>query len=357
MYLAHKPKKILHHVPSGRVAPKREILAAILTIMAVGAVIALAFAFMRVMLNTATTSAEFTTTSPAVTHTTEEYTTTYTTTTYQTSSTVTPTQNGNLNFAFTLLNGTQGSWAFPISTYDYYVQKARISPILHFNISGKWYEYPDYRAVVTPSLFAGVVPTLTKGRTAGQFVDEVINIKNQITTYSTVFLNESTYPAEILGSRSGDCKDFGVLMASILEAGNIQAGYGMRLQFVYVNAEHLSSQNQIPNHLILYIEYANGTTAFVDTTNILEYQNFVRGTIYGWYENLTCTMSGCQTQTLCSGAYCDGVFYYTSETHYNYCANASYVTGPDDTCHPSCGVWGYYCSTGYSCSSDGYCVS
>ncbi len=267
-------------------------------------------------------------------------------------------QNNNFTFTFTLLNGTEDKWEFPITTYNYYVAEPRILPILHFNISDKEYGYPDYRGVITPRFFANVTPELTKRHNAQQFVNEVVNLKNQLTTYSIVFENQSIYPAEILGSGQGDCKDIGVLMASILETGNIEANYGMQIEFVYVNASNLDSQNQIPNHLILYIKFANGTSEFVDTTDVLQSDNFVSGAIYGWYENLTCTMNGCKTQTLCNGAYCDGVYYYTSEDHYNYCTNSEDVIGADNYCHESCGkVWGYYCSSGYSCDYQGYCAT
>jgi hypothetical protein len=295
---------------------------------------------------------------------TTDYTTSilYTMTYYTTSipyqyTTIIPTSshgisNGNFTFTFTLLNRTQDTWSFPITTYNQYVAAPRISPDLVFNVTGKLYTYPDYRGLVTPSFFSKIVQPLTNGKTAAQFVNEVVNIKNQLTVYSLVFQNTSVYPAEVLGSGEGDCKDFGVLIASILEAGNQEAGYGMQIQFVYVNSTNLTAGLK-PDHLILYITFANGTTRWVDTTNVLPQSSYLY--IKGYYEPLNCNATSCQTATLCNGAYCDAVYYYSSENYYTYCKTSGYVVGADNNCHLECGT-DSYCDSGYSCYNN-RCVS
>ena len=254
--------------------------------------------------------------------------------------------NGNFTFTFTLLNGRQDTWTFPVDTYNQYVAAPRISPALLFNVSGSTLAEPDYRGVVTPSFFSRVVPRLTENHTAGQFVDEVVNLKNQLTTYSLVFENTSVYPAEVLGLGKGDCKDFGVLMGSILEAGNQQAGYGMQVQFVYVNSSHLNELLR-PDHLILYVTFANGTKWWVDTTNVLPHTDYIY--IKGYFYTLNCTAESCQTQTLCQGNYCDAVFYYSSENHWDSCTSPGYVIGADNQCHQECSNYDTYCNSGSSC--------
>lgn len=259
------------------------------------------------------------------------------------------TKNGNFTFLFTNLNGTIALWTFPIATYNYYLTLPRIDPIIRLNdtITGKTIYTYDYRSTITPSFFANVTPQLTKGKTAGQFVAEVQNINSQLVNYSLVFSNTSIYPAQLLAQGEGDCKDKGVLMASILEAGNIQADYGMKIQFVYVDAYNLTAP-RTANHLMLYITYANNTTAFLDTTHVLSTSPYFNGTVDGWYYNLTCTMSGCLSTPICNGAYCDAVGYTNgASSGFNYCSTDELVTA-NNTCALNCGN-DYYCNAGSSC--------
>lgn len=286
----------------------------------------------------------------------------YTTTIYQTTNygcsplPCSSRRNGNFTFVFTLLNGTVDIWTFPIVTYNYYVSLPRVDPIIRLNdtLTGKTIYTWDYRSTITPSFFANVTPSLTEGKTAGQFVAEVQNINSQLVNYSIIFENTSIYSAQLLEQGQGDCKDKGVLIASILEAGNIQANYGMKIQFVYVDADNLTTPRTI-NHLMLFITYANGTKAFLDTTHVLATSPYFNGTVVGWYYNLTCTMSSCQSTPLCTGAYCDAVGYTSGASGgFNYCSSG-HVVAANNTCQYECGA-DYYCNSGYSCYSN-QCVS
>jgi hypothetical protein len=270
-------------------------------------------------------------------------------------------QNGQLSFSFYLLNGSIDTWSFPLTTYNYYVSQPRIDPILVLNnsITGKTLYTWDYRSTVTPSFFANVTPTLTTGKTAAQFVAQVQSINSQLVNYSLVFANTSIYPAQLIAQGQGDCKDKGVMMASILEAGNIKANYGMKIQFVYVDAYNLSTPRTI-DHLMLSVTYANGTREILDTTHVLATSPYYNGTINGWYFNLTCTMSGCQEPSTCSGAYCDEVGYSSGgSTGFASCSSSNYLVGSDGLCHAECGrpYTNTYCNSGYSCNSQNYCAS
>ncbi len=266
-------------------------------------------------------------------------------------------QNGNFIFSFTLLNGTRRTWHFPLETYDYYTSVPRYSPIIRFATkSGGTINTYDFRGLVTPYVFSGVVSSLTNGSSAGRFVDQVLNLKNQLTSYSYLFYNTSAYPVQILGTGTGDCKDFGVLMASILEAGNMYAGYNMTVQLEYVDVYNLSDPNTT-DHLILYITFANGTSRYLDTTGALyEYEPGVIANVtpvYGWRLPLNCTENGCQEETTCNGAYCDSVGYAVNgaESAYAMCSSEYDTVGADGLCHPECGNL-YYCNTGYQCSNN-----
>jgi hypothetical protein len=278
----------------------------------------------------------------------------YTTTIYQSAHTT--VQNGNFTFTFYLSSGTN-TWTFPITTYNYYESLPRIDPTIHLNdtITGKSFYTWDYRSTITPSFFANVTPKLTNGKTAGQFVAEVQDINSELVNYSEIFLNTSVYSAQLLVQGQGDCKDKGVLMASILEAGNIQANYGMKIQFVYVDADNLTAP-RTANHLMLYVTYANGTKAFLDTTHVLATSPYFNGTVDGWYYNLTCTMSGCQSIPLCNGAYCAAIGYASgASSGFNYCKTSGYVVSANNTCQLECGA-NQYCNVGSSCYNNA-CVS
>ncbi|MDE1825344.1 MAG: hypothetical protein KGH61_01710 [Candidatus Micrarchaeota archaeon] len=258
-------------------------------------------------------------------------------------------KNGNFTFVFTLLNGSVEQWHFPITTYNHYLSTPRIDPIIRLNdtITGKTIYTWDYRSSITPSFFANITPELTDGKTAGQFVAEVQNLNSQLVNYSLIFANTSVYPAQLLAQGQGDCKDKGVLMASILEAGNLQANYGMKIEFVYVDAGNLTAPHTA-DHLLLDITYANGTKAFLDTTHVLATSPYFNGTVDGWYYNLTCTMSGCQTVPLCTGLYCDAVGYVSGgNSSFNTC-QSGYIVGSDNLCHFQSGGVDYYYAGGYN---------
>ena len=102
-----------------------------------------------------------------------------------------------------------------------------------------------------------------------------------------------------------------------------------------------------------YITYANGTSVFVDTTEVFAITPYLPPTlnISGYYYPLICNATSCQTATLCSGAYCDAVKYYTSENYYSSCTTSGYVVGADNLCHLECGGVDEYCNSRYSCNT------
>jgi hypothetical protein len=240
--------------------------------------------------------------------------------------------------------------------------------VLNSTSNGKALYTYDYSGLITPALFANEIGNLTNGRTAPEFVSEVFNSRRQLATYSLVFSNSSEYPAETLAYGQGDCKDFAVLMASMLEAGNIQAGYGMRVQFLYLDYPNLTNPHVI-NHLILNIIYKNGTSQFLESTGNV--QNPYKS-VDGWYFNLTCNSTSCKPLTACplgevpgldgachaecgsSGSYCSS----GSSCYNNSCIScpAGYTLGTDGQCHAACGSASTYCGSGSTCYG-GTCVS
>ncbi len=89
----------------------------------------------------------------------------------------------------------------------------------------------------------------------------------------------------------------------------------------------------------------------IDTTHVLTTTPYFNGTVDGWYYNLTCTMSGCLSAPICTGAtgaYCDEVGYTSGASDgFNYCS-PGYVVTANNTCQAGCGS-DYYCNSGSSC--------
>lgn len=279
--------------------------------------------------------------------------------------------NGNnFTYVFRALNGEVVQWSFPASVYNKYSSTPSTLPILVFNDTynnKRLYTY-DYSVLVTPSVFSSVVGNLTRNRTASQFVDEVFSLREQLTTYSNVFSNTSVYPTVVLATREGDCKDLAVLMASILEAGNTQAGYGMKIQLLYMDYPNFTSP-QVINHIVIDITYSNGTSQIVETTgDVMDPYKSVDG----WYVNLTCNATSCEQVSSCpagevmgfdgichaecgtSGTYCSS----GSSCYENHCIScgAGYTLGSDGQCHAECGSSTTYCSNGATCYN-GKCVT
>ena len=96
-------------------------------------------------------------------------------------------------------------------------------------------------------------------------------MRRQLTTYGKPYaLDDITqWPIETITSTVGNCRDFTVLMASLLKAGNIFADYGMKISIFYIDASNPENP-KIPNHVLLYITYADGTRQCLDSTAVNE---------------------------------------------------------------------------------------
>jgi hypothetical protein len=279
------------------------------------------------------------------------------------------TDNSNFTFVFRTLDGGIYAWYFPSSTYGRYESAPNTVPLLLVNDAADsklLYTY-DYSGLVMPAFFSNVIGNLTNGRTPQQFVDEVFNFRKQLITYSLAFGNSSEYPPIIMADGKGDCKDLAILMASMLEAGNMQANYGMRIQLLYLDYPNVTDPSII-NHIVINVIYRNGTSQLVETTgNVIDPYRSVNG----WYFNLTCNSTSCNPLTACQngdvlGA--DGICHAECGSSGSYCSSGSscysgrcitcqdgYVLGSDGVCHAECGNTSAYCGSGGTCYN-GKCV-
>lgn len=225
-------------------------------------------------------------------------------------------QQGNITNIFTTVNGNVQSWTFPVSSY-YEVTKAEgeKTALLQLCLSSSLFCTSDLLSLfptipltlnngtvineispipyVTPNFFSETISTLTENRTDKQFVAEVFNFVNQTTTYSydAAFFNDTDrtieYPVQTLTTTVGVCRDFSVLAASMLEAGNEQANYGMKIYFVFTKLDlnTLQTAKVVPNHILIQVVFADGTSTYMETTSKAE-MNPYNGYVNGWYISL-----------------------------------------------------------------------
>ncbi len=196
-------------------------------------------------------------------------------------------EKGNITIGFKTTNDDVILWYVPLQTYLAYSNQPRPSQYLTLQrvAGGAEVRVPDYRAYVRPEMFSEVIGTLTAERTDRQFVNEVFNLRKQLTTYGNPYgiENVTNWPIETLTNTIGTCRDFTVLMASLLEAGNQNAGYGMTISIVYVDTDDISDPVN-PNHVLIMVQYSDGVTQCIESTSatdICPYQ-----VINGWSYDL-----------------------------------------------------------------------
>jgi hypothetical protein len=126
---------------------------------------------------------------------------------------------------------------------------------------------------VAPSDFSGVVSDLTAGHTAQQFVREAFNVKAQFVVYAkTLVDNDGSYkfPTETMTEGTGVCGDTTILLASLIQAGNVQSNYGITVKvwiaYMDPNTGVLANHPTTINHALLEVDYKDGTHEVIETT-------------------------------------------------------------------------------------------
>lgn len=192
-------------------------------------------------------------------------------------------QEGDVVWAFRTIDGTIKKWSMPIGTYTYYVDEAKPSEYHHLTTNGDSFTVRKMELFVQPEFFSNVIDDLTDENTAKDFVQEVFNLRVQMTLYSEEIKDTPQWSAETMTEGTGDCEDFAILMGSLLVAGNEQAHYDMTVQMVYMDTDNPTNP-QTANHVLLYITYEDETGEFVDSTtndSLSPWSNIV-----GWYYDL-----------------------------------------------------------------------
>jgi len=189
----------------------------------------------------------------------------------------------NVTWAFKIIDGTIEEWHMPLETYVYYVDKSKPMEYHYLAIDGQTVTVRNMELFVQPEFFSKVVSDLTDGNNDRDFVQEVFNLRKQLTTYSSDITDTPQWSAETITEGTGDCEDFAILMGSLLTSGNQYANYGMTVQMVYMDTNNPTSPQTV-NHALLYVKYRDGTTQLVDSTSTSVLSPWSR--VVGWFYDL-----------------------------------------------------------------------
>ena len=192
-------------------------------------------------------------------------------------------EEGNITWRFTTLDGTMEEWHMPIDAYVYYVNKPKPEEYHILTTDGQSFQVRNMELFVEPEFFSKVISRLTDGNTAGDFVQEVFNLRVQLTAYSEEITETPQWSGETMTLGTGDCEDFAILMGSLLMAGSEHAHYNMTVKMVYMDANN-PTDPQTPNHVLIHTIYEDGNGEFVDSTSTDVQSPWSE--VVGWYFDL-----------------------------------------------------------------------
>ena len=190
---------------------------------------------------------------------------------------------GNVTWRFTTLDGTMEEWHMSIDAYVYYVNKPKPEEYHILTTDGQSFQVRNMELFVEPEFFSKVISRLTDGNTAGDFVQEVFNLRVQLTVYSEEITETPQWSGETMTLGTGDCEDFAILMGSLLMAGNEHAHYNMTVKMVYMDADN-PTDPQTPNHALIHVTYDDGAGEFLDSTSTHVQSPWSE--VVGWYFDL-----------------------------------------------------------------------
>ena len=176
-------------------------------------------------------------------------------------------KNGTIYWNLYTLDYNIVTWSVPVESYRTYVTYPKPSyPYLYLDNDGETLTTYDIRDYIQPDFFDGVINTLTDGRTATQFVNEVVNLKNQLISYGSLESGEYRWVMETLTEGQGNCGDTTILVTSLLKSGDERMNYGLDVSIWYCDANHMDAPQEV-NHVIVGVEYPDGDYALIETTS------------------------------------------------------------------------------------------
>jgi len=192
-------------------------------------------------------------------------------------------EEGNITWRFTTLDGSLQEWYMSLDAYVSYVNKLKPEEYHILSKDGESFKVRNMELFVEPEFFSKVINSLTDGNTAKDFVQEVFNLRVQLTVYSEEITETPQWSGETMTLGTGDCEDFAILMGSLLIAGNEHAHYNMTIRMVYMDADN-PTDPQTANHALIHITYEDETGEFIDSTSTQVQSPWSE--VIGWYFNL-----------------------------------------------------------------------
>ncbi len=171
----------------------------------------------------------------------------------------------------------------PMEAYVHYVDKPKPEEYHVLSSDGQTFQVRKMELFVEPEFFSDVIDSLTDGNTDREFVQEVFNLRVQLTVYSEEITETPQWSGETMTLGTGDCEDFAILMGSLLTAGNEHANYDMTIKMVYMDADN-PTDPQTADHVLIYITYEDGFGEFLDSTSIGVQSPW--SNVVGWYYDL-----------------------------------------------------------------------
>ena len=192
-------------------------------------------------------------------------------------------KEGNVTWAFKTAEGTVQKWSISLDSYVYYVNKQKPSEYHSLTANGKTFLVRKMELFVQPEVFSKEINDLTDGNTAKEFVQEVFNLRKQLTAYSSDITDTPQWSVETMTKGTGDCEDFAILMGSLIKSGSQHANYNLTAQFVYMDSDN-PTEPQTVNHVMLNIKYQDGSSQLLDSTSTSVSSPWSR--VVGWFFDL-----------------------------------------------------------------------
>lgn len=201
--------------------------------------------------------------------------------------TLTSIERANVTWQFADLRADEHQWRYPLESYRQDVKRIRPSEHLVFTTKGgNGIRVADPRPYIDGAGFEPYIGDLTNDRSDKDFVREAFHAKSALVTYQYAPLTERgfyKYPGETLVEAAGVCGDTTVLLASLIDAGNTKAGYGIEMAVWIVQYDVLAGQliqdPETVNHAFLEVKFRDGETWHLETTS---YDFRTHAQAFGW---------------------------------------------------------------------------
>jgi hypothetical protein len=143
--------------------------------------------------------------------------------------------------------------------------------------NGKTFSVIDVTGFVEDNLFDNVIDTIyDSSKSDLENIEEIWNINNQLTTYSSELEDTPRYSLETLSEGGGDCEDKAILVASLLKS----IPKNWKISLVYMDSDNPTNPKTV-NHVIVQVDTGDNKI-FIETTAPEDGLN-VYTNVVGWY--------------------------------------------------------------------------